>query len=75
MDKQQMLASIFFLLISSVMLYSVFHLEKALRLVKKIYGIFGIKLDFTEGGEKLIRGILIILCLIYITTSIALIFF
>ncbi len=52
MDKQQIAALIFFLLISSVMLYGFLHLEKTLGLLKKVYGIFGIKLDFTQGGER-----------------------
>ncbi len=75
MDKQQIAALIFFLIISLVMLYGFLHPEKALGFLKKVYGIFGIKLDFTERGEKIVKGILITLFLIFFTSSIALILF
>lgn len=75
MDTQQVAALILFLFISLMMFYGFLHLEKTLSLLKKIYGIFGVNLDFTQRGEKLVRGILLILSLIFLATSIALVFF
>jgi len=75
MEQQKIAAMICFLLISAVMLYGFSHSEKAFESLKKVYGIFGIKLDFTSGGKRTVKGIFLVLCSIFFISSIALIIF
>lgn len=75
MDGQKLFAVLFFFCFSGLMFYYHRHVDKAIAIYTKLYGVFGIRMDFSHKGKVLVKVVTLLLSVLFFVGAVAVLLF